>query len=141
MINLSNTPPGITAKQIIDEVLAKERDHYMTINSKRKGKIGELEAAAALRHIGIYAKRGRQYKGTDDSPDVATLIDGIHIEVKRTERLQLYKAMDQANDECGDKIPLVMHRQNRREWLVCLRLNDLPYLAEELASQRPTDTV
>jgi len=99
--------------------------------SRDKGKRGELELAAELRRVfGIEARRGVQYHGGPDSPDVVTDLPGIHCEVKRTERLSLYPAMKQAATDAGaDKVPVVFHRQNREEWLAVTRLNDLPKLA------------
>ena len=99
--------------------------------SKNKGKRGELELAAELRRLfGIAARRGVQYHGGEDSPDVITDLPGVHIEVKRTERLSLYPAMKQAVEDAGaDKVPVLFHRQNREDWLAVIRLNDLPKLA------------
>jgi len=102
--------------------------------SKDKGKRGELELAAELRKLfGIEARRGVQYQGGKDSPDVITDIPNIHVEVKRTERLSLYPAMKQATKDAGDKLPIVFHRQNREGWLAIIRLNDLPELIERFS--------
>ena len=100
--------------------------------SLMKGKVGERELASELRRLfGIEARRGRQYSGGSDSPDVVTDLPGVHIEVKRTERLSLYSAMKQAIRDAGaDKVPIVCHRQNREDWLVVVRLNDLPGLLD-----------
>ena len=56
------------------------------MNSKQKGGRGEREFAAFCREQGYDAKRGQQFQGGADSPDVKGL-PGIHIEVKRVERL------------------------------------------------------
>lgn len=93
------------------------------MNSKRKGAVGEREIAAYLREHGFDAHRGQQYKGSPDSPDV-TGLDGFHIEVKRVERLNIYQALAQAIRDCGNKIPIVIHRRNRDEWKVTMRLDD-----------------
>ena len=89
------------------------------MNSKRKGAVGEREIAAYLREHGFDAHRGQQYKGSPDSPDV-TGLDGFHIEVKRVERLNIYQALAQAVRDCGNKIPIVIHRRNRDEWKVTM---------------------
>lgn len=95
-------------------------------SSKRKGKIGELEVANLLKAAGYNAHRSVQYCGaTGDAPDVEGL-PGIHIEVKRVERLNLKKAYEQAvNDskKSGD-IPAVFHRQSHQPWMVSLSLSD-----------------
>jgi hypothetical protein len=94
--------------------------------SRNKGKGGELEFSKELTwQIDCTARRGRQYSGDPDAPDVKTDIDDLHFEVKRTESLSLYRAMSQAIEDCGDKIPVVAHRRNNKPWLIVLRLDDL----------------
>ncbi len=107
------------------------------MNSRRKGKTGELDAVHALeRALNVQARRGVQYKGTPDSPDVVIPLP-VHIEVKRRERVNLYEAMEQAAEQCGAKIPVVMWRRNRKPWLVCVRLEDLARLAEVIVNGSP----
>lgn len=94
--------------------------------SKNKGKKGEREVANLLKDYGFEAKRGVQFgKGMSDNPDVKHNIPNTHIEVKRTESLSLYKAMEQAKEDAkeGQK-PVVFHRRSRQEWLVVLRAED-----------------
>ncbi len=102
--------------------------------SKSKGKRGERELAGELaRVLGVTARRGQQFQGSPDSPDVVTNIPNIHIECKRTERFRLYEALAQAVEDAGDrKIPLVCHRQNQQPWVVVLRLDDLKSLVSIL---------
>ena len=106
-------------------------------NSRAKGAVGERELAKKLAEVfNCEAKRGCQFKGGVDSPDVEISIDGVHIECKRTEHFQLYKAMEQATrDADGKKIPVVCHRRNRGEWLAVVKLEDLPQLAKILNDQ------
>ena len=86
-------------------------------NSKVKGKRGEIEVAHILQENGFpNARRGCQYKGGEDSPDVVG-VDGIHFEVKRRERTDLYPWMQQATIDAGKNIPVVVHRRNGEEWL------------------------
>jgi len=105
--------------------------------SKNKGKRGELELSGELRRLfGVNARRGVQYCGGANSPDVITDLP-IHCEVKRTEKLSLYPAMRQAVKDAGEgKVPIVFHRQNREEWLAIIRLNDLPELIDHLSTIR-----
>lgn len=94
------------------------------MNSRQKGKRGELELSRFLRDRGYDARRGVQYQGGTDSPDVVGL-PGVHIECKRTERLELYDALDQSRRDAGDgEIPVVMHRRNNCDWVCILRLDD-----------------
>ena len=92
--------------------------------SREKGKRGEREFAAVCRANGYDGKRGVQYHGGPDSPDV-TGLPGIHLEVKRTERLELYGAMAQAVADAGpNELPAVAHRRNHCDWLIIMRAND-----------------
>ena len=107
--------------------------------SREKGKRGERELASRLREYGYDARRGVQYQGGKDSPDVVGL-PGIHLEIKRVERLNIDKALEQSiRDTYADEIrqgtdliPVVMHRSNsdrkkdstKGTWKVTLRLDD-----------------
>lgn len=92
-------------------------------NSRDKGKRGELELAKVLRLYGYEARRGQQFHGGADSPDVLGL-PHIHIECKRVEKLNLYDAMAQSKADSGEDIPVVMHRRNNHKWLVTMELSD-----------------
>jgi hypothetical protein len=82
-------------------------------NGNQKGKAGERELSKELtRLFGNACRRGKQYCGGEDSPDVIGL-PGIHLECKRTNVLRLWEAIDQAVAECGENTPLVCHRPNR----------------------------
>ena len=93
-------------------------------NSRRKGKDGELEWANVLKGHGYDAHRGQQYKGGGDSPDV-TGLPGIHQEVKRTNHFRLYDALEQSRNDAHDtEIPIVVHRPDRRPWVVVMDAED-----------------
>ena len=95
----------------------------MTINSKQKGKKGELEFANWLKKLfKLDARRGQQFKGGEDSPDVVCEeLPEIHIEIKRCEKLRLYDAIEQATRDSGDgHLPIVFHRKSRKPWLAIL---------------------
>lgn len=101
------------------------------MNSRQKGKAGERELAKKLREYGYNCRRGQQYNGSDGSADVVGL-EGIHIECKRVERLNIEDAMAQSkHDARKDEIPVVMHRKNNCEWLVTLRLDDFINMYKE----------
>lgn len=97
----------------------------MAKNSRGKGKEGELELSHELSKWGFSCRRGQQFRGGGDSPDVIGL-PGVHIECKRVERLLLDDAMEQSRRDAkgtGD-IPVVMHRRNRKPWKVTMDLAD-----------------
>lgn len=103
----------------------------MSMRSRRKGKRGELEAACELNRLfGIEARRGQQFAGSPDSPDVRTDLEKVHFEVKRCESLRLFAAMEQAIHDAGtERVPVVLHRANNRPWVAVVRLDDLPALS------------
>lgn len=103
----------------------------MGAKSRRKGCRGELELAALMREHGLEARRGQQFSGSPDSPDVVSSLEWLHPEVKRAEKISLYQAMAQAIADCGDRMPVVFHRRNHSEWLVILRASDFLTLAKE----------
>ena len=93
----------------------------MGIMSKTKGKVGEREVAALLKQYGFDARRGQQFSGSADSPDVVHDMEGFHIEVKRSETFALYDALAQAEaDKAPDEDALVFHRRNNRRWVVAM---------------------
>ncbi len=97
--------------------------------SRSKGQRGEREVAALLRARGIAAKRGYQSRGGgSEEPDVVCDLPNHRLEVKRQERLNIWAAFAQADDDCdpGDDetVPAVVFRRNRSPWMVCLRFAD-----------------
>lgn len=97
----------------------------MAVNSRRKGKEGELELARILRTYGFDTRRGQQFKGGGDSPDVMGL-PGVHIECKRVQSLNVEKAMVQSRTDAEgtDDVPVVMHRRDREKWKVTMDLDE-----------------
>lgn len=104
------------------------------MNSKQKGKRGELEAAKAWRELfGGEARRSQQFAGVSGSSDLADT-PGLAIEVKRRESLNVHGAVEQAKEAAAaNEVPLVLHRKNGKPWLVTLELASLPALAERLS--------
>ena len=97
----------------------------MPINSRAKGARGEREWAKWLRdNLGIDARRGQQFTGSPDSPDVIGL-EGTHAEVKRVQKLNISNAMTQAIRDSGDNLPYVAHRKNGEEWLITIQARDV----------------
>lgn len=97
----------------------------MSRSQQRKGKSGELELSSYFNNKGYITRRGAS-RSYGAEPDIIGL-RGIHIEVKRVERLNLSAAMAQAvrdADKFKDGLPTVFHRKNREGWLVTMRLSD-----------------
>ena len=102
------------------------------MNSRNKGKRGELEVAHLLKEYGYDARRSQQYAGINNDADVVGL-PGIHIEVKRVEKLNLNNAMAQSIRDAreGEK-PIVMHRTNREPWKVTMLFTDFMEMYQKL---------
>lgn len=93
--------------------------------SQRKGATGERELAAILQEHGYDCTRG----GSLTFGEVADItgLPGIHIEVKRVEKLNVVEAMEQSirdSERMHDGMPTLFHRRNRKPWLVTMRLMD-----------------
>lgn len=92
------------------------------MNSRDKGKRGELELAHVLREYGYDSRRGQQFSGISGDADVVGL-PGIHIECKRVEKLNIDDALKQsARDARDGEKAVVMHRKNRTDWKVTMPL-------------------
>ena len=94
------------------------------INSRQMGKVGEREIANILKGYGYDTRRGQQFSGLQGDADVVGL-PHAHLEIKRVEKLNLDKAMEQSKRDARDgEMPIVMHRKNRADWLVTMPLAD-----------------
>jgi len=91
--------------------------------SQQKGRRAEIELAGALRAHGIPAEPG-QAVSYGVTPDVVG-VDGIHVEVKRWENVNLSAALTQAEADSRKfegGLPAVFHRKNREGWRVTMPL-------------------
>jgi Holliday junction resolvase len=108
----------------------------MTINSRNKGCRGEREFVNFLFCRGYEARRGQQYEGSSDSPDVVCKeLSGYHFEVKRVQAGNPYDWLDQAIGDAAGNVPVVVHRRNRRDWICVLRATDLLELIRKANDQ------
>ena len=95
----------------------------MAINSRNKGKRGELSLKTELLKHGIVVQRGCSFIG---QPDIVGL-NGIHVECKAVEKLNVWQAMEQAErdvEKMQDGVPAVFHKKNRTGFLVTMKLED-----------------
>jgi len=91
------------------------------VNSREKGKRGERQWRDELRANGFQARRGQQFSGSPDSPDViCDQLGWIHFEVKAVEKLNVEAAMEQARRDSAGQVPIVAHKRNFRPWLVTM---------------------
>lgn len=102
------------------------------MNSKVKGKRGELQAVKALNAIlGCQSRRGQQRSGVD-AADIIDGIPGTHPEVKLRKSIAALAFLRQSEaDAPTGEIPYVLMRENEdTRWVVMLRLECLREFAE-----------
>lgn len=95
------------------------------INSNRKGKVGELELVNLFKSYGFdKAMRSQQYCGANHDADIVGMKD-LHIEVKRVEKLNVSKAIEQCmDDKREEELGIVAHRKNNEDWLVTMSFTE-----------------
>jgi len=79
-----------------------------------------------LREHGLTDARPGEPLNYGKQPDI-TGISGLHIECKRHEKIELNKWYEQAAadaERMQDGKPVVIFRQNRRQWTIALSLAD-----------------
>lgn len=96
------------------------------INSKKKGSRGELEFSNLCKTYGFKTRRSQQYSGFNKDADADVVgLPGIHIEVKRVEKLNIDNAVVQMlRDKKDDELGIVAHRKNQKGWLVTMTFED-----------------
>ena|ERR1700731_1849851 len=99
----------------------------MAVNSRAKGCRGERELRDVFRAAGYpMARRTQQYSGTEGTSDVTVPeLPVFHFEAKRVEASKvMYQWMEQATRDSAGKIPIVCHKQNGRQWLAIMPLDE-----------------
>ena len=98
------------------------------INSKSKGKRGELFVVKKFKDRGYQCNRTAQFKGNTGRADDIEGIDYIHAEVKFVERLNLEEAMAQAlHDKIAsgkDVFATIFHKKNNKPLMVTMLFDD-----------------
>jgi Holliday junction resolvase len=94
------------------------------MNRRSKGARGERDWRDQLREAGFPARRGQQFCGGSESPDVVCpSLPTVHWEVKRVESGNPYGWLVQASNDAGSKIPVVAHKRNGRPWICIIPAN------------------
>jgi Holliday junction resolvase len=93
------------------------------INSRAKGARGERAWRDVLRANGFMARRGQQFCGSPDSPDViCEALACLHWEVKNVEKLNIWDALDQARRDAGPSaLGVVAFTRNNWPFYVAMR--------------------
>ena len=92
----------------------------MSKSSQAKGRRGELELVRLFQSHGIPAEPG-QAVSYGNTPDIVG-VDGVHVEVKRRENVNLSAALEQAGRDAErfGGLPAVFHRKSRETWRVTM---------------------
>lgn len=101
------------------------------MNSRQKGARIEREAAKAVTAIGIEMERGARngVPGADDCVGWP----GVHVEVKGRKKIAAMDFMRQSVRDAKGNLPVVVMREDRGEFVLMVRLSDLPALCERYA--------
>jgi hypothetical protein len=110
----------------------------MGAKSRRKGATGEREFAEVLRGFNITARRSQQFCGLNQTADLTTSAKCLHFEVKRYQRIAALRFMDQAVRDAGERVPVVAMREDRGQWHVMIRAEDLVRFATEIVASTQT---
>lgn len=99
----------------------------MSARERNKGAAAEREIAQILRDHG-WAGARRTHDGREQAGrgDIANGPQGVHIEIKRQERLNVPAALRQANEDADPlDVPVLIHRPSRHPWMATLPLDEL----------------
>lgn len=111
------------------------------MNSKAKGKRGELEARDFVRQHWFAPQCIRSAQaGGAFTADLLHAGENLHVEVKRRQRIAATHFMRQAEGDCGDMdVPVVLMREdNYPSWLVVLRIEDTEKFLNIIANNKET---
>ncbi|NBQ17302.1 hypothetical protein EBU24_03225, partial [bacterium] len=103
------------------------------INSKKKGARGEREFRDVLnKYFPESSRRGQQYCGANGDADViCEALPDYHFEVKRTETVLYKKWLEQADKDCKEKTPIVVHKFNNGKWKAIIDAERLLLLLQD----------
>ena len=94
----------------------------MAVRTQKKHTRGHKEFSRLCREQGFEAVRC--IRGHLDCCG----LPGIHVSIRRTERLRMDDAMAQAAAEAGDRFPVLAHRSNHQPWRITMDLDTFFHL-------------
>jgi len=98
----------------------------MSASQRNKGARGELEVVELLKAAGWPRAHRNFGSGSAGGGDIARGPEGVTIEVKRRQKLDLPGAIRQAEEGAGERdVPVVAHRRDGERWQATLPLEDL----------------
>ena len=116
------------------------------MNSRQKGARGERQVRDLFRDVGLTARRGQQFSGGPDSPDVIVpeLEKEWHVESKWVQGIcsaKMRSAIEQSQRDASGKAFTVFHKENDCQWLVTLDARDFVRLlastVEHIIEEQP----
>ena len=111
------------------------------MNANKKGKRAEREVANMLNQFfDANVRRTPQSGGMSikgDIIDTQGILSEFHFEVKNQERLNIWKALDQAQADCPSRRePVVVFTKNHKPYYACMHFDDWMDLVKELEDLR-----
>jgi len=105
-------------------------------SQREKGKRGERAAAKALNEtFGLDCTRSAQVSGQTGQADLNCKA-AIHCEVKVRKGIGALRYLDQAVSDClPEKVPFVLMKEDRGEWVAMVRLKDFQRLTDAIIGQ------
>lgn len=105
-------------------------------SQREKGKRGERAAAKALNEtLGLDCTRSAQVSGQTGQADLNCKA-AIHCEVKVRKGIGACRYLEQAVSDClPEKVPFVLMKEDRGEWVAMVKLTDLRRLTDAIFGQ------
>jgi hypothetical protein len=97
----------------------------VSLNSRSKGKRGEQEFINL--HLRQYwPQAARNVDQSKDRKEDVVEVAGCHWQIKRTEQLRLWSAIEQAETEAAEHdLPIVAFRRNHSPWYCVVEASEL----------------
>lgn len=92
----------------------------MSKMQREKGANAEREVVHILTRYGIPSRRGQVF---NHEPDIVDSTE-IHWEIKRQETTKIGEWYRQSVEQCRGKIPVVVHRRSREDWMITMKFED-----------------
>jgi Holliday junction resolvase len=106
--------------------------------SRQKGKRGERMLAAALTDAGFPARRGVQFRGGNDAPDIiCPTLAKWHWESKLVETARIRDWLAQAEGDCGGLPWVIAWKRKHGPWLAVMTLSALLDIIREALPPSP----
>ena len=94
-------------------------------SNKRKGKVFERECSKMIRARDFDCRRGQQFRGSKDSPDIVSdSLNEFHFECKFKQNLNLWDALEKCLEEAPGKMPTIIWKRDRKIPLVIMDFHD-----------------